>query len=83
MLDREGVRTMTPTRLEQALDLMIAIGIGVATCVMVAQGAWKGLQRTLRQGRRSALRRAGFRADRVSAAAAYQSGAVRGGCEVL
>ena len=68
------------SRAEQALDLVIAVGIGVATCVMTAQGAWKGLRRTLRQGRKSAARRSALRADRVSAAAAYRSGASSAGC---
>jgi hypothetical protein len=66
------------SKTEQALDLIIAVGCGVATCVMTAQGMWKGLRRTLRQGRSSALR-----ADRVSAAAKYQSGGCRPSCEVL
>lgn len=56
----------------------VALGVAVFIGVLWCGGALKSLQRSLKSsGRESASR-----ADRVHAAASYQSGAVRTGCGV-
>jgi hypothetical protein len=37
------------SKAERALEAIIGVGIGVATCVMSAQGAWKKVRRRVRR----------------------------------
>jgi len=59
------------SRAEQAIELAIAVGIGVAIRIMAMQGAWKKLKKGLRRTHLSGRRSGRHRAERVAAAAEY------------